>query len=91
MRDRAQMVLDLVHVLCREAPIVVSQVIEAGEAVALDAACHIDVRVEVAPDQLPQVSKYWFSSMQAKVARAANRTPQTILLKDEDDMIEQIY
>src|SRR5207253_567247 len=90
VRNRAQMIFDLVHVSGIEAPVVVAEVVERSEAVTLNPAGHVDVGVEVAPDQLSQIAKPRLPPVQAEVARAANRSPQSRLPENKDYVIEQI-
>ena len=84
------MVFDLVHVLRRETPIVVSQIAETGQAIAFDAPGAIDVRLKVAPDQLSQVAKQRLAAVQPGVSRAGNRSPQSIFLKNKKHVVQKV-
>lgn len=66
------MVLDPVHVLCREAPVVTAEVVKTGEAITLDAARHVDIRLKITPNQLAQITKDGLSSMQTNIARTGD-------------------
>src|SRR5438876_3057520 len=67
MRDRTQVIFNLVHIPLVETPVVISQLVKTGEAVALNATSHVNVGIEIAPNQLSQVAEHWPASMQTKV------------------------
>src|ERR1044072_2364863 len=91
MRYRPQMVFDAMHIKCVEAPIVIAEIVKAGQSISFNTPGHINVRFEVAPNQLAQTSKQRFASMQADVARARNRTPKTVFLENKKNVVKQIY
>ena len=84
------MIFDPVHVPRIEPPIIVPEFVKARHTVPLDPPGHIDIRVEVTPDELPQVSKQRLSSVQARVARPRDRSPKSIPLKHEDHMVQRV-
>src|SRR5205823_130190 len=84
------MIFDLVHVLCRETPIVVTQVVEARKRVSFHATGEIDVGIKVAPDQLPESAKHRLAAVQSRVARTGYGTPQAVRLKNINHMIQKI-
>src|ERR1051326_4377410 len=90
VRDNSQVIFDPAHVPLVEAPVIVAEFVEIRKRVSLNSPTHVYVRVEVTPDQLPQVTKHRFASMQAHVARTRNRSPEPIFLKNEDDVVQQV-
>src|SRR6266704_1922933 len=50
--NRSQVIFDLVHVPTVEAPVIIAKIVETRQAKAFNAAGHVDVRVEVTPNQL---------------------------------------
>jgi hypothetical protein len=53
----SQVIFDLVHVPVIEAPVVIAKGVETRQTITFDPAGHIDVRVEITPDQLAQTAK----------------------------------
>src|SRR6266508_395628 len=90
MRNSAQVVFDLVHVPCREAPIVIAQIVEARQSITFDSTRHVNVGIEVALNQLSQVTKTGPSSMQPNVSGAGDRTPAAVSMEHKVDVIEQV-
>src|SRR5690349_19431503 len=90
MWNGAQVIFDFVHVARVETPVVVPEFVQTRQRVTFDSSRHVDVWIKVAPDQIAQTSKAWFASLQTDVARARNRSPLTVILKNENYMIEQI-
>jgi hypothetical protein len=84
----AQVVFYLPDILCRETPIVFSQIIEITQTVTGDPTGVIDIGIEVTPRQISQSAEYWTPAMEANIARPANRSPAAVLSKNEDHMIE---
>src|SRR5919107_343255 len=90
VRKLLQVALDLPDVPRREAPVVAAQLVEVGEAVAEYARRRVDVRVEVAPGELAQVSEDGLSPVEPNVARARDRAPKAAAAEDEDDVVEPV-
>src|SRR5205085_338297 len=82
VRNLLQVALDLPDVPGREAPVVVAEFVKVRHAVARDAARRVNVSVEVAPGELPQVSKDRAATVKAQVARARDRAPQAAPAED---------
>src|SRR2546423_4432643 len=88
VRYLAQVAFDFPDILEREAPVVISQFPQVRQPVACDPSRIIDVGIEIAPGEMPQAAKDGLAPMQAEVARARHRAPQSPSLKDEDDVVE---
>ena len=88
MRNGAQVIFDLVHVPVIEAPIVIAQFVKARQCVTLDSSGHVDVRIEITPDEISETSKQRFTPVQTDIPRPCYRSPPAIFLKNEDHMIE---
>ena len=74
MRNCAQVIFDLVHVLRVEAPIVIAKFIKTSKRVALDSSGHVDVRIEITPDQISDTSKQRFLALESlRQKRLASR------------------
>src|ERR1051325_867292 len=86
----AQVVFHFPEIARRETPVVVSERVEIGHGVAGDSSRQVNVRIEITPRQIARASEHREASVQARVARAPDRTPQPIFLKDEDDVIQLI-
>src|ERR1051326_2073694 len=85
VRNLLEVALDLPNVLRREAPVVASEFVEVGDAVAGDACRQVNVGVEVAPREQSQIAEDGAATVKAEVARAGDRTPQAAALKNEDE------
>jgi hypothetical protein len=81
---------DLPDVLVRQPPVIVPQHAQIDDGVRLDAACGIDVRLDVAERERARRREERQSSVQAGIARARDRSPSRWRAIDEDDVIEQV-
>ena len=79
------------HTFCvREPPVVGPHHAKIDDGVRLDAAGEVDVRLEVAERERAWRRKQRPPPVQARIARARDRSPSGLRSIDEDDVIEQV-
>ena len=90
MRVVEQHPLDLPHVRVRQPPVVVAHHAQIDDGVAGDAAGEVDVRIDVAERQRARRGEDRLPAVQARIARARDRSPAAAPPVDEDHVIELV-
>jgi hypothetical protein len=90
MRYLSQVLLDLPDVALGETPVEGSQVIKIRHAVSDEPRRVVNVRVEVTPCEMAYAMKDGAASMQSRIARARDGTPQPVLPLNENDVVQLV-